>query len=193
MRPMPDNKYRMPPRNIVDAHNNVEKRLSRVERNPRIGNTAIDSGILSIKNGRVEIIDDNGNTVIQLGKFGDGLFGLRMLDGNGNIILDMGKGSDDRYSLKTNNAAGVLQARMGQLASGGYGLEAVNAGQLVSLSTLAFGPSASSIDSVDGSTSTSYGDLTNVGPTTSDVNIGTSGKCIVIVTAKMNYAAPGTI
>lgn len=191
---MPDNKYRQQPRNMIEAHNDVAKRLSRVERNPRIGNTAIDSGILSIKNGRIEIIDDNGNTVIQFGKFGDGLFGIRMLDGNGNIILDMGKDSGDLYSLRTNNAAGAIQARMGQLAGGGYGLEAVNAtSQLVSLSSLAFGPSAASITAVDGSTSTSYGDLTNVGPTISDVNIGNSGKCIVIVTAKINYAAPGTI
>jgi len=176
---------------MIEAHNSLEKRLSRVERNPRIGNTAIDSGMLSIKNGRIEIIDDNGNTVIQFGKFGDGLFGLRMLDGNGNIILDMGKGSDNLYALRTNNAAGAIQARMGQLAGGGYGLEAVNAAsQLVSLSTLAFGMSSASVNSFDSTTSTSYVDLSSYGPAVT-TTIGTSGKCLVFVAASMDVG--GTV
>jgi len=188
---MPDNKYRMPPRNIIDAHNEVDKRLSKVERNPRIGNTAIDSGILSIKDGRIEIIDDNGNTVIQFGKFGDGLFGLRMLDGSGNIILDMGKGSDGLYSLRTNNAAGVLQTRMGQLASGGYGLESANAAaQLVSLSTLAFGISSASVNSSDSTTSTNYTDMSTFGPTVT-TSIGNSGRCLVFVSASIDVG--GTV
>lgn len=122
---------------------------------------------------------------------------LEVVDAIGNTILEIGKTSDGRYGLRVNDSLGAAQVRAGELASGGYGMEAVNnAGDLVSLSTLAFGMTATKDSGFGTCNLTEWGDLTgaSVGPAVT-VTVGTSGRVVIFLSCSMTIggAVPGTI
>lgn len=141
----------------------LEDRIDKLERVPRIGNTSIDKGALIIK------------------------------DAAGNDIVEVGLMSDGRYGLRINNTAGAAQIRAGELAGGGYGLEVVDSGgQLVSLATIAFGIRTAFIATAQSRNNTAFGDLATVGPSVS-VTVGTSGNMILLITAEQLTAGPTAI
>jgi hypothetical protein len=103
-------------------------------------------------------------------------------------IVIYGDPSDPAATTNAGAKYGPAMVEMGELSDGSYGLAAVNpAGQLVKLSTLAFGPAAESDASAGtraGSAGFTWGDLTGsgAGPTVT-VQIGDSGKALVIYSA----------
>lgn len=64
-------KYRLPPDNIIQSHQDVSKRVSKLERNPRIGNSSVDSGDFSIRGGNFSYVDPaSGQTLVRFGDVG---------------------------------------------------------------------------------------------------------------------------
>lgn len=111
-------------------------------------------------------------------------------DALGRTIIEMGKRTIDPYggygfSVFRPDTGGVV-LRLGEIADefSKYGLEAVNSiGQLVALSTLAFGIQAASVATQVTTTDNSWHDLSgSPGPEVSVV-IGNSGRAIVMVGA----------
>lgn len=134
----------------------LNERVNNLESGNRVGFTAVDSGSFVVK-------DASGNTIVEVGKASDGLFGLTI-----------------------NNQGGDPQIRAGELVSGGHGLEVVNAnGKLVKLSTLAFGIRSENVNNFEGTTSIAFTNLATIGPIVNNVEIGSSGRCLVIVSARM--------
>jgi hypothetical protein len=92
-------------------------------------------------------------------------------------------------ALRVLDDSGDLVVQLGRLDSGRYGLAAVDlTGETVELNTLAFGQQSASVVTQQGTTSTGYTDLATTGPTVPGVAIGTSGRCLVIVTCLFDYA-----
>lgn len=139
---------------LADMFKDHEQRIRNLESNNRIINTGIQDGALIVK------------------------------DASGNTIVELGKASDGNYGVRVNDQSGNPQVRVGQLNSGGYGIEAINStGDLVSLSTLAFGirgqQSPGDMNGGTAVTSTSY--LTLPGSPSFTVTIGPSLRCIILV------------
>lgn len=109
-------------------------------------------------------------------------------DNNGRTIIEMGKRTTDPaagYGLTVFDSTGAVMTRMGQTVDNTYpyGLEAVNStGELVSLSTLSFGLRAAFNLTQISTTSGTYVDLG--GPEVT-VDIGSSGRCLIFVSAKI--------
>lgn len=129
-------------------------------------------GNIKLTEGSIIVNDALGRTLIEFGKrsldaFGG--YGMSVFDAvTGNVMARFGEIEDPNY---------------------GYGVEAVNAaGDLVSLSTLAFGMAAASEPggfSQPGSSSSNYDSAADgLGPSV-DAYIGTSGRCIVILGAQL--------
>ena len=57
-------KYRLPPNNIVDAHAALERRLSRMERNPRAIQTGVNKGNTVFDGGVLRVNDALGNVAV---------------------------------------------------------------------------------------------------------------------------------
>lgn len=92
-------------------------------------------------------------------------------------------------AIRVLDAGGVLKVQAGKLPDGTYGLAAVNdGGQLVTLSTLAFGLQAAVITTQEGRTSSTLGDLATVGPAVT-VTVGETGRCLVMVGCTASYGA----
>lgn len=138
-------KYRTETNDLVAEVADLRRRLLALETNPRIGNTTIDRGTLTVKQGKI---------VIQ-------------------------------------NELGIDMIRMGLLSDGEYDVEAFDpsTGAVVRLSQLAFGATAGVVTTRESTTNSSYNNLATVGPTvTSD--IGTSGRCIVMLSMFLEAQAP---
>lgn len=122
-----------------------------------------------------EPVDDGeddmySNPVLELGKTGDGTIGLRIADLFGDTKVLVGQ-LDPAGGFDSEN----------------YGLAATNAlGQLVKLSTLAFGVAGDQTGGSVSTSSTSFQDL-GTGPEVADVVIGSLGRCIVAISCEFNY------
>lgn len=126
----------------------------------------------SIQLGNSEIV--NGATLIK--------------DNNGNTLVEVGKTSEDYYGILIRDANGNVRLRLGELESSEYGIETINeTGTKVSLS--AFGIFTATVSGSDSTTSTSFVDLATTGPTVSDVYIGSSGRCLVLITGWIDSTA----
>lgn len=89
-------------------------------------------------------------------------------------------------SLRVVDNTGELKVQVGLLPDGSYGLAAVNPdGELVALSTLAFGIKSADVGDIETTTSQNYTDLPTAGPVVSGVQIGSSGRCLVILSAQI--------
>lgn len=88
-------------------------------------------------------------------------------------------------SLRVLDDDGSLIAQIGRLPDGGHGVAALNSsGELVTLSTLAFGLKSGFLGGSTDITSTSYADPPDgLGPDLTNVEVGTSRRAIVIVGA----------
>ncbi len=95
---MVDNKYRGIESTLIDKINELEKRIAKLERNPRIGNTSIDKGNLSVKKGNNVFVQDDGGLFIQAA--------------NGNQVAFIGRlrgtftGDDAAHYIQFNRADG---------------------------------------------------------------------------------------
>lgn len=127
----------------------------------------------------------------------NGTGGIEIKDGNltvlnaaGTKIVEVGECTDGRHGIQVYTDAGVRVARMGELASGAEGIEVISdTGDLVRVDTLAFGTRAASVATQEGTSSSSYVNLATVGPFVT-VPIGNSGRCVVILSSRIN--GPGT-
>jgi len=111
-------------------------------------------------------------------------------DALGRTIIQMGLLPDGKYGFRVNDASGNPQIRAGELVSGGYGLEAVDeTGQLVSLSTLAFGMEAASamgaITVDTGGGSNPIRDPDGLG--LYNIRIGNSRRCLVVLSSEIQH------
>lgn len=158
-------RYRREPADLVQRVIDLEARLSRLERTPKLGTSAIDSGGLTINEGA-----------------------LRIQDASGNVIIELGKTSDGRYGLRVNNAGGVAQVRLGELAtgSGAYGLEAISAISGVLSVLPQFPVAATSAGGTNFGSSTSYTDGSAADGPQVSCTIGPSQAAIVFVTGQVN-------
>lgn len=99
--------------------------------------------------------------------------------------------------IRVVDALGQPRIRIGQLGNGEFGLEAINAdGEAVDLAALAFGQ-RSEDGPQDGeftSTPLDFEDLPGeaVGPALTDVLIGNSGRCLVLVSCRIRCEVTGT-
>ncbi|MEV6798549.1 hypothetical protein AB0M91_09395 [Micromonospora rifamycinica] len=88
-------------------------------------------------------------------------------------------------AVRVLDSGGAPVAQLGRLPDGGYGLAAIApSGQLVTLSSLAFGPVAASDPASGTRTSSAFGDLTGaaVGPSVT-VTIGSTGRALAFWSA----------
>ena len=115
---------------------------------------------------------------------------LVVRNSNGNIILEAGECLDGRHGVQVYKDNGTRVARIGELESGSEGVEVLNdLGQLVRVSTLAFGTNAASITNLEARTAgTGYGDLATPGPVVS-VTVGNTGRALVFLSG---WILPGT-
>jgi hypothetical protein len=118
-----------------------------------------------------------------------------------NPVLELGKVTGGQIGFRVANLFGDTMVLAGQLDPDGgfgndnYGLAAVDpdTGILVSLQQLAFGPDGNTVETLQGTNSTSYTDLGTVGPTVT-TTVGPSGRILVGISADCNYntSADGT-
>lgn len=66
-------RYRAEPKDLVDTILDLQRRVASLSNNPRIGNTAIDSGQLTVRNGDIVIEDGGGVDVLHF--FRQNIFG----------------------------------------------------------------------------------------------------------------------
>lgn len=129
----------------------------------------------------------------------NGAGGIEINDGrlvvrnsNGNVIVELGECADGRHGLQIYKDNGTRVTRIGELASGTEGIEVVNdLGQLVRVSTLAFGTLAASVTTVQNRTAVAFGDLATVGPSVGPIAVGSSCRMLVGVGAWCNNTAAG--
>lgn len=175
----------------------------------RMGSGAAGSGTgpaLELTPGSIQMIS-NTNTLIfdlnsALGKmrlFGRGGIdisggSLRVLNTFGDVVVEVGECADGRHGVQVFTDTGVRVARMGELESGGHGIEVIDEanGNLVKVSTLAFGMKAQTVLNAEnpGNTGSSYVDLATNGPSV-QVVIGSTGRCIVLLTSGVNCLGAG--
>lgn len=127
----------------------------------------------------------------------DGAGGIEIQDGtltvknaSGTTIVEVGECGDGRHGVQVYKDNGTRVARIGELASGAEGIEVISdTGELVRVDTLAFGTRAASVTTQESTSSNAYVNLATVGPFTT-VPIGNSGRCVVILSGRIN--GPGT-
>lgn len=108
----------------------------------------------------------------------------------GNKIIEMGECADGRHGLQVYTDAGVRVTRVGEIVSGSEGIEVISdSGQLVRVSTLAFGIMAATTAGVLSTTSNVY---SGSSPAITGVEIGTSGRAIVSISASCGFPVAAT-
>lgn len=168
----------------------LEERIKHLESGNRIGLTAVDEGGIDVNDGSIRIKDTTGNVIVEIGQNSDGTIGLEVFDSAGNDIIQLGRTADSRYGLRVNNTSGNPQIRAGQLVgTGGYGLETINEfNTLVDLGRFVFGWEGTSVNTLEFTSNTSYGDnLTTVGPSVI-AEIQPTVSALVIVSAHIGSA-----
>jgi hypothetical protein len=104
---------------------------------------------------------------------------LTVLSAAGQVIVEVGECLDGRHGIQVYKDDGARVARIGELESGTEGIEVVDdLGQLVRVSTLAFGAQSQTISTVQARIGTSYGDMITVGPTAT-VTVGNTRRMLV--------------
>lgn len=115
---------------------------------------------------------------------------LVVKNASGTKTVELGECADGRHGLQIYKDDGTRVVRIGELASGAEGIEVIDdTGNLVRVDTLAFGTRAASVATQESTSSSSYTNLATVGPQVT-VPIGNSGRCVVILSGRMN--GPGT-
>jgi len=91
------------PEDVLKAVNELEKRIVKLERAPRAGNTSIDSGSFTLVN------PNTGNTVFYVGQLSNGDYGIEMYRDDGKIALRIGRVfiSDPEQILALYNRGGT--------------------------------------------------------------------------------------
>lgn len=111
---------------------------------------------------------------------------LTIKNSAGTVILEAGECLDGRHGIQVYKDDGTRVARMGELASGDEGIEVISdIGELVRISTLAFGTQAASVATNQDRIGTAFGDMITVGPSVT-VTIGNTRRMLVGVSAWCN-------
>lgn len=96
-------KYRLPPDNMIEAHQDVKKRVSKLERNPRASNTSVDSGEYTIRAGNFSYVDPtSGQQLVKFGDIGGSLLRgwvFRRLNGQLAFYIGGSKGGGQFWAL----------------------------------------------------------------------------------------------
>lgn len=92
----------------------------------------------------------------------------------------------------TDPTSGAVLVRIGQLADGSSGLEQVDpaTGHTVHLAALALGMDTVAVATAETTSSASFTDLATAGPART-VTVGSTGRCLVIVSATMTLSGGG--
>lgn len=180
---------------------------TQIENEKRLEKASIGAGGLTVKGGKIEILDAAGNVTMTLATDGLTLNGLLevfggdiSLSGGGSLkVADGGDievaggdvNLDQDGSFRVHDADGEVVVQAGLLPSGDHGLAAVNPadGSLVDLATLAFGMRSDHIAAEETTTSATFTDLATVGPTISDVPIGSTRRCLVLISTQIQIVA----
>ena len=158
----------------IHGYNHLNQRLLDWQSSDGSLNVIGDGGIKVRGGGNVEITDG----------------ALIVYNANGNKIVELGECADGRHGLQVYKDNGTRTTRVGELQSGSEGIETISdLGALVRIDTLAFGTKAASVVTKQGRIG-GWGDLATVGPLL-NVDIGNSGRCIVIVSAGIEYNTLG--
>ncbi|TNH21442.1 hypothetical protein FHG89_31635 [Micromonospora orduensis] len=148
----------------------------------KIGAKVVEvSGRLNITNGRMEVFDGSGISKVKLGLLDDGSYGLEAVDPK--MVLSNG-------SISAENPFGQTIVQMGRLEDGDFGLAVLNqANELVKLSDFVFGPTQQIADAQFVTSSTSY--VGNVNGPAVTVNVPSTGRVMVIVSARIGWSGSG--
>jgi hypothetical protein len=147
----------------------------------------------NITGGSIKVIGEEGIEVSGGGdvRIRDGA--LLIYNANGNRIVELGECADGRHGLQVYKDNGARVARVGELESGTEGIETIDDfGNLVRISTLAFGTQAANIAFTENRIGVAYGDLATPGPVVSVV-VGNSRRMIVGVGSWCSNAASTVI
>jgi hypothetical protein len=104
--------------------------------------------------------------------------------------VQVGYHDGNKWGIKVQDLYGTTKVLLGQLvdaslAGDDYGVAAVNSlGQLVKLDTICFGQKAAYNTAADATTSTTYVSLG--GPIVTDVAVGNTGRCEIVIGAQMD-------
>lgn len=132
------------------------------------------------------IVNGNGGIEINDGR-------LVVKNASGNTILELGECADGRHGVQVYKDDGTRVARMGELASGAEGIEVVDdLGNLVRVSTLAFGWRASSVATAEDRIGVAFGDMITAGPEVT-VTVGNSRQMVVMVGSWCNTTGTGSL
>jgi hypothetical protein len=114
---------------------------------------------------------------------------LTVKNSSGNVILEVGECLDGRHGIQVYRDNGTRVTRIGELESGTEGIEVIDdLGNLVRVSTLAFGTAAASVATLDNRIGATFGDMGSVGPVTSVV-VGNSRRMLVGIGAWCSNAS----
>lgn len=153
--------------------------------NQKLLDWSSSTGVLSVIGSGGIKVSGGGNVEITDGA-------LIIKNASGNKIVEIGECADNRHGIQVYKDNGVRVARIGELASGTEGIEVIDevTGELVRVSTLAFGTVAHTISTPESTAVTSFTNLATVGPFVT-VNIGNSGRAIVMISSGINAGAAG--
>lgn len=109
--------------------------------------------------------------------------------------LEVGKREDGGWGMRVQDLYGNTRLLVGQLDPSGspsdvenYGLAGVNSlGQIVRLSTIMFGQKQATVANVNIPQQVSYGNGSTFGPQVTDVEIGSTGVCLVTLSAEADF------
>jgi hypothetical protein len=82
-------RYRTKTPDIVDSVKEIEKRTSRMERNPQLISASIDSGGLTVLEGAIDIIDADDDIRIKIGKLDDGNYDVTAYSEDGLTTVNL--------------------------------------------------------------------------------------------------------
>lgn len=156
------------------------------------GSVNVDTG------GEVNVGTNGSINVASGGDVNIGASGSVNVDSGGSVNLgtdgsiNVGSGGDINItegSLSVFDNSANKKAEIGKLSDGDYGVALVNSsGQLTKLSNVVFGPTSNQVSTKEGlpAPSSSFTNLATVGPSVT-VNIGQTGRALVIVTCNFDY------
>ncbi|MGH3878074.1 MAG: hypothetical protein ACRDSK_13675 [Actinophytocola sp.] len=152
------------PGDVMRRLQELERAFREMAASRRLENASIGAGGVRLHSGGSLTVDPGGTVKV------------------GNITIT-------KDSLIVTDSSGATVLQLGLLSNGQYGLAAIDpvVGGLVEMAALAFRQSTVQIAAREGRTSTSFGDLTTVGPTVSGIEVGSTGKMVVELGTRMFF------
>jgi hypothetical protein len=97
------NRYRTKEPDLIEKIIELETRISKLERSPQIGDTAIDARSLTIREGSLIVKDNNDVITVIAGKFDNGDYGLAAINDIGQLVQLNTLAFGQKAAFNTNN------------------------------------------------------------------------------------------